>query len=153
MTVGEAKKNLKNLERNMYGYNYEAHFGLNVLDGYKSIDEIRKELSLKYSDARFCDIIPELASELDLWNSIRYGLEYRGDDVAGLKLSNEKEKELLIEQEKYKLFIQQYLTDSTVIFNYPAESGIPYVSILWGYSFILFNSNGTSLFINGLASD
>ena len=147
------KKILRNLERNMYSHNYEAHFGIDILENCEAIDEIRRKLSLKYSDDRFDKLRPESANEIDLWSAIKYGFEYRGDNVAGLELSHKKEQELLVEQKKYEAFIQQYLTNSTIILKYPDEFGIPYLSVFWGYSFILFNRDGNSLFIYGLASD
>ncbi|GAA3965987.1 hypothetical protein [Hymenobacter antarcticus] len=153
MTVEEVKKVLKALERKMYGYNYEVHFEVQVLDNCETIDEVCRKLSVKYTDDRFCKVYPKLTNELHLWESISYGFAYRGDDAAGLKLTGEKEELLLIEEKKVELFIQQYLTNTTEIFNYPDESDMPYVFLFWGYSFILFNINGKSLFINGISID
>ena len=153
MTVEEVKKVLEALERKMYGYNYEVHFGVQVIDNCETIDEVCRKLSVEYTDDRFCKVYPKLTNELYLWESISYGFTYRGDDATGLELAGEKEELLLIEEKKVELFIQQYLTNATEIFNYPDESYIPYVFLFWGYSFILFNINGKSLFIYGISSD
>ena len=153
MTTHETEIFLKNLEQEMYGHNYEAHFEIEVIDKCETINEARKYLSVRYNDARLFEVQPKLTNEQYLWYSINYGFEYRGDDVSGLELTVEKAESLAIEAKKYESFIRQYLTETTEIYGYPQDSYVPYVFIFWGYSFILFNIEGESLFINGISTD
>ncbi|WP_216680671.1 hypothetical protein [Hymenobacter siberiensis] len=147
------KKNLKNLERIMYGHNYEVHFGVEFIDNCETLNEVCNKLCIKYADTRFCEIQPESINETFLWESIRYGFAYRGDNAAGLVLNDETEKKLLAESKKYESFLRQYLTNTTEILRYAEDSGVPYMFVFWGYSFVLFNPNRESLFIYGLSSD
>ena len=144
---------LNRLERKMYGHNYEVHYGVEIIDDCETVNEVCNKLCIKYADARFREVQPKLSNETSLWESINYGFAYRGDDAAGLELTGEKEKHLIIEKENYESFIRQYLTNTTQIFNYPEELGVPYVFVFWGYSFILFNPNEKFLFIYGISSD
>ncbi|MGY3087641.1 hypothetical protein ACVWYF_000667 [Hymenobacter sp. UYAg731] len=153
MTTQEVKQTLKNLEQKMHGHNCEVHFGIEVLDNCMTIGEACRKLSVKYSDTRIYEVKPRLIDEPYLWDSIGYGFAYRGDDAAGLKLTGKQEKSLSLEVKKYELLIRQYLTKTTELFSYPDESGVPYVFVFWGYSFILFNVNEKPLFIYSLSSD
>lgn len=101
---------MKRLERKMYGYNYEVHFGIEALDNCATMNEVCKKLSIKYADTRFYDIQPKLTDKLTLWDSINYGFAYRGDHAAGLELTLDKEKYLLIEKGEYESFLRQFLT-------------------------------------------
>lgn len=147
------KEALKSLERKMYGHNYEVHFGVEIIDNCETVNEVCIKLCIKYADSRFLKVQPKSINEIFLWESINYGFAYRGDDAAGLELTGEKGKSLIIEKANYESFIRQYLTKTTEIFSYPEESDMPYVFVFWGYSFILFNPNKKSLFIYGISSD
>ena len=153
MEVYEMKKVLKNLEQKMYGHNYEVHFGVEVIENCETVNEVCIKLCMKYADNRFREVQPKSTNETSLWESIRYGFAYRGDNTAGLELNNEREEFLLTESKKYELFLRQYITNTTEVLSYSEESNVPYMFVFWGYSFVLFNSNGKSLFIYGLSSD
>ena len=92
MKINDIEKVLKNLERNMSGYNYGVHFGISILENCEAIDEIKGKLSLKYSDDRFKSLQPKPVNELDLWSDVKYGFKYRVTMQQDLKSVTKRNK-------------------------------------------------------------
>ncbi len=153
MTVKEIKHTTKRLEHLMQGFNYEVTYGIDTFDSCTTLDDFNRKLKEIHTDTRPNDVKPILFDNPSFWEEIDFGLTFRGDSAAGLSLSPEREKELLIEQTEYKEFIKHFISDKTKIYSYPDEQGIPGYIVYWGYSFILLNTDSQSLFVYGSASD
>jgi hypothetical protein len=89
----------------------------------------------------------------DLCEEIDFRLSYRSDNSAGVRLTEDKQKQFELLQKKYKEYIAQHIDHMTQIYSYPDETGIPGYLVFWNYRFILLSKKGSSLFIYGSASD
>jgi hypothetical protein len=148
--IGET---LRRLEELMYGYNYDVAFGVDIFDNCPTIDEFKKQLYEKYDNLKPENFQPVFFDEAEFWEELNFGLTYRGDEGAGLKLTLEKEEKLLSEQETFKTFIKQFISTKTKIHSFPEELGVAFVSIFWGFTFLLLNEDRPSVLINASASD
>jgi hypothetical protein len=153
MTLVNIKQVLERLEHLMYGYNYCVTYGIDVFDSCTTIKEFNIKLKQTYRDSRPSETKLTRVEIIDFWEEIDFGLTYRGDDTSGLKLSAEKEEQLLGEQSKYKTFIKDYITGSTKIYSYLNEGDIPGYVVWWGYAFVLLNDDRPTVFVYGSASD
>lgn len=152
-TTEEIKYTIDRLEHLMYGYNYEVSFGIDVLESCRTLENFFSQLKLAYKDLKpeTTQLVP--LTETAFWEEVDFGFAFHGDSAAGLTLSPEKEEALKREQTRYKSFVQHFLSDTTKIYSYPDEEGIPFYVVFWGYAFILLNDDRPSLFIYGAASD
>jgi hypothetical protein len=156
-----SSQNLKNLilqlEHLMYGDNYQVTLGITLLTSCNNLgDSINKIASI------FKDADPDNHhnpngikkwSEADFWKEIDLGFNYRGDNVTGLKLSEENEEKLKNLISKYKSWINKYITSKSQFYFYPSDKGIPGYPVFWDYRFIIVNKDNNSLFIYGSSSD
>ena len=148
--IGET---LRGLEELMYGYNYNVAFGLDIFNSSPTLDEFRKQLYEKYNEVKAENIQPLLVDDGQFWQEVNFGLTYRGDEGAGLELTPEKEEKLLREQQRLTTFIKQYISKQTKIYRFSEELGVAFVSVFWGFTFLLLNENKPSILIYGSASD
>ena len=137
----------------MYGHNYQVTFGVDIFDNCITTDDFKKKLKQTYPTSRPESIDLIQFNKTDFWEEIDYGMTYRGDNTAGLKLSSKKEEQLVTEQLSYKTFIDQFISDKTEIYSYPDEEGIPGYAVYWKFAFFVINVDRPSLFIYGSASD
>jgi hypothetical protein len=154
MTVkNEITETLRRLEKLMYGYNYEVTCGLDIFDNCGTIDAFQEQLNERYKKVKAEGFHPILFDEAEFWEEVNFGLNYRGDDAAGLKLTTAKEEKLLNEQERFKTFINNFIGGTTKIYSYPDELGIGGYEVYWGFTFLLLNVDKPSLLIYASASD
>ncbi len=153
MATDDIKETIDRLQHLIYGYNYQVTYGIDDFDLCDTLDVLINKLKEMYSDSVPNETALILFSTKDFWEEVDFGLTYRGDHTSGLILTVEKESQLLIEQKKYKAFIETYVSGSTKIYNYSDSIGIPGYIVWWGYAFLLLNNDRPSLFIYASASD
>ena|SRR5687767_14570980 len=146
-------KTTKRLEKLMYGFNYAVTFGIDIFENCSTLDKFQELLKSKYSKVNAGQYQPILYGQTEFWEDVNYGLTWRGEEGAWLKLSVKKESELLVEQSKLKDFLTQHLSDSTKIYSYPEELGMPGYDVYWGYTFLFLNEDKPSILFYGSASD
>ena len=78
----------------MYGYNYDVAFGLDIFDNCPTLHEFKKQLCKKYNNLKEENFQPVFLDEAEFWEEVNFGLSYRGDQAAGLKLTLEKQEKL-----------------------------------------------------------
>jgi len=144
---------LDQLEHLMYGYNYQVTFGIDIFENCTNLDEFKINLKNRFPDSK-----PELANLIlcdiaDFWDEINFGLNYRGDSVAGLTLDEKKSEKLEILQLAYKDLLRQFINEKTKIYSYPDEEGIPGYPVYWDYRFVMKTDDDKCLFIYGSSSD
>ena len=137
----------KKLEKLMYGHNYVAGFKFHIFNNCNNeldfINEVKANCS-EFSNERGYKI---LHNANDFWDAINYGLNYRGDEAAGLSLSPAEEKELQDVQNDYKKFIKDYIKEDTQIYTSANGQGV-----FWGYNLFIKNRD-KSLHISAFADD
>jgi hypothetical protein len=144
---------LDQLEHIMYGYNYQVTFGIDIFENCTNLDEFKINLKKRFPYSR-----PENANLIlynveDFWNEINFGLNYRGDSAAGLRLDEKENEKLEKLQLSYKDFLRQFINENTKIFSYPDEEGIPGYPVYWDYRFVVQTDNDKCIFIYGSSSD
>jgi hypothetical protein len=102
MISEDIKSLLKSLEGLMYGKNYQVVFRLDYYEYCTTFDDFKRQFKQIYSGANMEETSLSLVSSEEFWNDINEGLDYRGDDGAGLHLSDTREKELKEIQKRYK---------------------------------------------------
>lgn len=145
---------LKQIQKLLYGVNYEVTLGIEILEGCASIEDINKAIKKKFSTTNIESINVVAVTEQDFLNDINEKLDYRGDGFGSyLTLSAEKATTLQLKQKDLRALISGYITKDTILYSYPFLECIPGYSVYWEYSFVLLNTSGSSLFIYGSASD
>lgn len=143
----EIQKNLKRLEKLMYGHNHQVSFGLNVFDGCYNLDYALNKVEELYRDFKTEKVCSDQIDKEDFWSEVNFGLSYRGDYGAGLSLTKEKEGELEKHQAIYKDFISRFINPKTQFYSCTYLEGV-----FWDYNFLLITGD-KGLFIFGAASD
>ena len=147
MTIDEIKKTLSRLENLMYGGNYEVGFGIYLYDNCFTIADFKIKVEADYKDTIIENSAPILYNMSDFWEDVNYGLTFRGDDNVGLVLTKIDEEKILEQQEIYKGFIKEFITNGTKVFCIPTRQGV-----FWNYAFLLI-SEDKCLFTYGFADD
>jgi hypothetical protein len=147
------KENLNRLEKLMYGHNYEVTIGVDIFENCPTIEIFQKQLSDKYEKVKPQNFQPILFNKEDFWTDVKLGLEYRGDNVGGLKLTPKAESDLLKEQQNFTAFINYFISEKTKFYSYPEDLGMTGYIVYWGFTFLLLNPESPSLLIYGSASD
>jgi hypothetical protein len=151
--VDGIRDTLKRLERLMYGHNFEVTFGIEIFeacDNYiKFMDRLKKRLPEALPENQ--TLIPHDFDSVIA--AIQVCFDYRGDVGAGLVLTERRNQQVLIEQQKYLAFVSAFSAGAVNAFSYPDETGIPGYPVWWDFRFILFNEKKQCLFIYGAASD
>lgn len=78
---------LSRLEHLMYVYNYQVKYGIDIFDNCTTLDSFNKKLKQAYNKSRPEEVKSIVVSNMDFWEEIDFGLSYRGDSAAGLKLN------------------------------------------------------------------
>jgi hypothetical protein len=126
-SIGEV---LKELEKLLYGFNYECHFT------FEKRENIQQE-----------NLKP--VSYADFKKDINEKLDYRGDKGAGLTLSPVQEENLRQKIRELRILLEQmFPRNATEIFIHPEI----YTSIFWGFCYLIVFKNELYLF-EGTASD
>ena len=144
---------MNNLERLMYGHNYEVYFGIEAFESNEDLDDFFRKIKVEYASHGLDYPRTILSNVEEFWDKINYGFQYRGDDAAGLKLTTKQEEELKIEQEKYNNLLLQLMSNKTTFYVFNDDKYIPHWHLFWGYSFVLINDDLPSFFIYGGSSD
>lgn len=145
---------LKSLEGLMYGRNYQVVFRLDYFEYCTTFGDFKRQFKQIYSGANMEETSLSLVSSEEFWNDINEGLDYRGDDGAGLHLSDTREKELKEIQKRYKDCIALFMNKKTKLFRYNNnDEGMPGYPVFWGYQFVLQTDYFKYLFVYGSASD
>ncbi len=144
---------LNQLERLMYGYNYQVTFGIEIFENCINLDQLKVSLKKRFPDSR-----PEIANLIrvdytEFWNQVNFGLNYRGDSSAGLTLTEKKQEKLGKIQTAYTDLLGQFISENTIIYSYPDEEGIPGYPVYWDYRFVIQTDKGKFLFVYGSSSD
>ncbi len=137
----------------MYGYNYEVCFGVELFENCASYDVFKTNLKESFPKSNPETTTPIQFDKSFFWEEIEYGLNYRGDNSAGLILKETDKPKVEELQQKYVAFLKEFITESTEILSYPNDVGLPGYPVFWDYRFILFNEKDQCLFIYGSASD
>jgi len=151
--VDDINHTLRRLERLMYGHNFEVTFGIEIFDECNNYVDLISKFKTRFPEA-----LPEFQSpipcDLDsLIEDIVSCFDYRGDNAAGLILTEEASQQIKIEQSKYLDFIRAFSAGAVTAFSYPDQTGIPGYPVWWDFRFILFNEKMQCLFTYGAASD
>lgn len=80
-------------------------------------------------------------------------LDFRGDNMAGLALTEEKENTLKVLQQQYLDHIRHFINDKTKSFCYADPEGIPGYPVFWEYRYVVFTDDNKIILIYGAASD
>lgn len=145
---------IKKIETLTYGHNYQTTFGFDDLGYCSDLKQLQEQFKKIYPDStpnyyEFIKLDFKIIKE-----EIDFGFNYRGDSGSGLKLSNDKEKELNILVNQYKNYIFDFIKSYSEIYYYPNCKGLKGYPIFWGYQFIIFNKMcEKSYFIYGYGSD
>ena len=153
MTFEDLKTTIYQLEKVMYGYNYEVSYGMDIFENCSTVEEFKVNLKKAYPESKpnETSLIPITAN--DFWEEINFGLTYRGDTWAGLRLDEEGQTKFDKLAKGYKDFIYENIDDATQFFSYPDTSGIPGYAVFWDYRFVLQSPLRNFLFIYASASD
>lgn len=150
-------ENLKDLilqlEHLMYGYNYQVTFGVVRLPNCNDLNDCKNKIVSTFENANPDEYEIKPVFLKDFWEEVDFGFNYKGDEVAGLKLSEENEEKLKSLILKYKVWINAYISPKSQFYFYPSYKGIPGCPIFWGYRFIIINNDKESLFIYGSSED
>jgi len=137
----------RQLEKLMYGHNYDVSFHFHLFTNCQNTTDFDKEIKANCSefyDESNCVIIRDVN---DFWDQINFALTFRGDEGAGLSLTQSEENELDIVQQEYRNFINGFISPETKILDCPTGQGI-----FWGYNLFLKNLD-QSLHISAFADD
>jgi hypothetical protein len=148
----EIDKILHQLSKRMYGYNYQVTFLSNVFNDCPDINTCVQQLKVVYPGTYSKVAFPVATDIQDFWDHVNEGLDYRGDQGAGLILSEKKEEELKVLQSTYKDYIGTFIQPTTKIYAYSYE-GLPAYPVFWDYTFFVLTDRQDCLFIHGSASD
>src|SRR5689334_2355162 len=145
MSIDDVKVSLYKLGQLMYGYNYEVHFGIELFNNCKEYEDFSNRLKSIFPTSQPASVKLVPLDLQSFWEAINYGLQYRGDDVSGLKLTDKKQERVSSEQKIYIDFLQEFISETAQIFAYPDETGIPGYPVYWDYRFVLFNKKDQCL--------
>lgn len=143
---------VKEIERLMYGKNFEVCIGIDVFHG-TTMTDFERCIKEKYpgTNPNLYPLVP--LDKTELVDDIKDKLNFRGDDAAGLTLTEEKELQLKTLQQKYVDYIEQFLNDKTKCFYYSDTDGIPGYPVFWDYRYVVFTDKDKIIFIYGSSSD
>jgi len=154
MTREKIDRLINQIQKLMYGLNYEVTLGIEILEDCVSFEDINYVIKMKFPKTTIESITFIPVTEQDFWDDINEKFDYRGDGIGSyLKLTTEKETALKLKQNDLRKFISKYIIKDTNIYSYPFLEGIPGYPVYWEYSFVLLNPSGNSLFIYGSSSD
>lgn len=154
MTDEKIDRLINEIQKLMYGVNFEITLGVEVLENCLSLEDINHAIKTTFPNANIESITPVPVTEQEFWDDINDKFDYRGDGIGNyLKLSTEKETTLKLKQNDLRQFISKYIIKDTKIYSYPFLEGIPGYPVYWEYSFVLLNTSGNSLFTYGSSSD
>ena len=153
MRFEDLKTTLYRLEKVMYGYNYEVLYGMDIFEGCSTVEDFNLNLKRVYPKAKPEEVSLLPLTQDEFWEEINFGLAYRGDDSAGLRLDEKKQKKFDKLQQEYKDFICQHIDDGVKFYSYPDEQGIPGYPVWWDYRLVIQSSLRKFLFIYASASD
>ncbi|AHB41050.1 hypothetical protein P148_SR1C00001G0243 [candidate division SR1 bacterium RAAC1_SR1_1] len=177
----ELKKILLELEKLMYGYNYEINLGFVKLPECSTIALCKDKLETifvaqnphkvwsntegKYDlEEENKEIIP--ASIGEFWKKFDNGFNDRGEfkqgerpsvneteERDGLLLSEENEKKLYQLVDQYKTIVSSFISPASEVYHYLGYNTIPGYETRRGYRMIIVNKDRDSIFIYGSGSD
>jgi hypothetical protein len=153
MTFEDLKTTLYRLEKVMYGYNYEVSYGMDIFENCATVEEFKMNLKKTYPGSKPNEISLIPITVNDFWEEINFGLSYRGDTWAGLRLDEKGQGTFEKLEKDYKDFICEHIDNTTQFYSYPDTSGIPGYPVFWDYRFVLESSKRKFLFIYASASD
>jgi hypothetical protein len=153
MQLDSIKSMLYRLEGLMYGYNFEVKFGIEIFANCGSIDEFKTKLKETFPESRPDEATLHEVDRNAFWQDINQCLAYRGDKSGGYYLGDENQMQIEIEQKNYTDFLKDFLSDSSKIFGYSDERGIPGYSVWWDYRYLILGEENKCIFIYGSASD
>jgi hypothetical protein len=143
---------VKQIERLMYGYNFEVCIGINIFNGQTTAD-FEKAVKEKYPDTNPA-LYPLTTLDKDEFLIDIIGkLDFRGDKHAGLILTEQKDIKLKALQQKYLDYIRQFINERTKYFYYSDPDGIPGYPVYWEYRYVLFADNDKIVLVYGSSSD
>lgn len=154
MTHEKIDKLLNQIQKLMYGVNYEVTLGIEVFENCFSLGDANHAIRVTFPNANIESITPIRLTDQEFWDDINEKLDYRGDGIGNfLKLSTQKETELKLKQNEFRQFISEYIIKDTKIYSYPFLEGVPGYPVYWDYTFLLLNTTGHCLFLYGSSSD
>jgi hypothetical protein len=144
---------IQKIERLMYGRNFEVHIGTDLFEG-NSEEDFFLSVKRTYPEIKTEYMLPLVETNAEaMLIDIRDKFSYRGDEHAGLRLSEEKQAELQRLQSAYIDFLKQQLNSNSKCFKCCYEEfGLPGDPVFWEYCYVLFSGN-TITFTHGCASD
>lgn len=150
----EIEEIISELEYILCGLNYQTTFGINVLNDCSTTDVFRNQLQQIYSSSNALHAELNIVTQHEFLTEIDYGLDFRGvPQYFGFEVNKEENGILLEIQKRYLTYIFNHISDSTLIYSYPEDKGIPGYVVYWRFAFAIINANSPSLFIYGSASD
>jgi len=127
---------LRQLERSMYGVNYEVKFGIDYLGNCEDMEGFKTALRKVYPNSHPEKTSPISISLDDLWSEINYGFDYRGNNAAGLLLNKKQERAIKKIQNSYKELVGTFVTKNASIYSYPVNKEFP-ATLYFGISGLL----------------
>jgi hypothetical protein len=154
MTREEIDRLINQIQKLMYGVNFEVTLGIEIFENCISLADVNHAIKITFPNANVESITPIPVTQQEFWDDINEKFDYRGDGIGNyLKLSIEKETALKLKQNDLRKFISEYRIKDTKIYSYPFLEGIPGYPVYWEYSFVLLNINSKSIFLYGSSSD
>lgn len=154
MTRDKIDRLIDQIQKLMYGMNYEVTLGIEILENCVSLEEVNHAIKTIFPNANIKSITPVPVTEQEFWDDINEKFGYRGDGIGNyLKLSTEKETALKHKLNDLRKFISEHIIKDTKIYSYPFLEGIPGYPVYWEYSFVFLNITGKSIFLYGSSSD
>lgn len=142
---------IKAISSAMYGHNFEVELGFDVFSGSSEADFFAA-LKARYPDADTSQTLTPVSAN-SLLAHIHECFNYRGDDGAGLKLSIEKERELLDLQQQYFEVLDGFLGRDTRPFVLPNYKGLPGYPVWWDFWYVIFSEGNRIALVYGSSSD
>lgn len=153
MQIDDIKVCLYQLGKLMYGFNFEAVFGIELFTNCYSYNELKSTFKNSFPDSRIEDVQLVGFDQPSFWEELNYCLSYRGDKSSGSFLPDTNEKEINGKQQIFTEYLHKFITNDSKIYSYPDIEGIPGYPVFWDFRFLIFNKSGECLFVYGSLSD
>jgi len=144
---------LRKLQRVLRGNNYVVTLGVEVFNNCDHLEEVKLRIKNTFPHSKPESVVPVPMTQDEFWEDIENGLEYRGDESAGLRLSESGLRKFSTLKLEYINFLRDRIEPDSGIYAYPDESGIPGYPVWWDFRYIILSPGSDALFVYGSASD
>ncbi|MFT5818781.1 MAG: hypothetical protein ACI8ZM_000002 [Crocinitomix sp.] len=149
--LNSIKRRLKGFEKNLYGTNYECHFLVDKICNGTDLSLARELINKRFEPSWQKNQNLELIEYKAFIEAFSDKLLYRGDNGAGVKMTDKKEAKFKNELEEFNRLVKQKFNPSkSLIYIHPELTAW----IFWGFCFLIVSKerNGIYLF-EGISSD